>query len=58
MSDITLCTATHCPMSDKCYRKKENLVNQYRHSYYNFQYVCFDEEGFSSFIPLQIIKNN
>lgn len=47
--DMTLCSSLHCPVKGDCFRAiaKPNPVRQ---SYYNFEYTCHEDNGFTDFI--------
>ena len=49
MSDMTLCSSLHCPVKGDCFRATAK-PNPVRQSYYNFEYTCYEDNGFVDFI--------
>ena len=49
MSDMTLCSSLHCPVKGDCFRATAK-PNPVRQSYYNFEYSCHEDNGFTDFI--------
>ena len=49
MSDMTLCSSLHCPVKGDCFRATAK-PNPVRQSYYNFEYTCHEDNGFTDFI--------
>lgn len=54
MPDITLCSSRHCPVKGDCFRATAK-PNPARQSYYNFEYTCHEDNGFTDFITY--VKN-
>ena len=61
MSDMTLCSSLHCPVKGDCFRATAK-PNPVRQSYYNFEYTCHEDNGFTDFIKNEkkgwILVNN
>ena len=49
MSDMTLCSSLHCPVKGDCFRATAK-PSPVRQSYYNFEYTCHEDNGFTDFI--------
>ena len=54
MADITMCSSINCPVRGTCYRTKAESEMQ---SWYNFEYVCNENNGFADYIPMTPKKN-
>ena len=49
MSDMTLCSSLHCTVRGDCFRASAQ-TNPVTQSYYNFEYACTEDNGFTDFI--------
>lgn len=46
------CTSVTCPYKDTCYRQVNDDVGNTNQSWFNFEYGCSENSGFSEFIPI------
>ena len=46
---MTMCTSTECPVREECYRA--DFDSDDRQDYFNYEYSCNDNSGFSDFVP-------
>lgn len=53
MPDITMCSSSHCPERNNCYRAMAK-PNKYAQSYTNFEYTCNEDSGFNEFIKMNL----
>lgn len=49
---MTMCTSTECPMRKECYRTVSDSDD--RQDYFNYEYSCNENSGFSDFIPVKL----
>lgn len=56
MADITMCASKNCPIRATCYRTRaKESINQ---SWSNFEFVCYENNGFPDYIALESEKNS
>ena len=51
---MTMCTSTECPMRKDCYRAYSGSEDQ--QDYFNFEYTCNENSGFSDFISAKLFR--
>jgi hypothetical protein len=49
--DNTKCTSLNCPYKNKCMRQFTDDPDDPNQSYYNYEYTCNINDGFSYYIP-------